>query len=468
MATHNQRSSVSPAATHPKEHFNARGVVEHPSFTLSSPASIPGIQVTVRAHQLGSGEWIAEPSWWSTSGHLPGDAQYPHRGSQAHPYRSEAVEAALNKVLKRMETQLGALFQTAPWDGHLASIRTWASQSIHEERQQDESLPLHGCTVIDLCSGGLGGFGLGLSSLGAEITLACEIDPEARKVYQENGRPARMHDDLCTLDGTNLHCDILTLGLLCQAFSKAGKHHGFADPALANVYTHSLRLLREIDAKAVIVECAPELLTQDSGTDAQQLRDELMRAGFRVQHRTLDASGFGVPQCRERSFVVAIRNEIPSDNLIGYLFPEEQAPTTCVADILQPGIPASLRAGDFSLDRPEPSTPSPHRERIGFARSAKTKKLMKSQGYRLMSTKGLAVTLTASGGGRGAGTGIYYIDGGARKLEPREAARLQGLPEWAAVHPTRSHAIKHAGNAVAVPVARALGHQLAGLLGHRP
>ena len=464
MATHNQRSSVSPAATRQENPFNARGVVENPGFTLSSPASLADIHVTVRAHRLSDGAWIAEPSWWSTIGHLPCDAQRPHRGSEHHTYRSEAIEAALNKVLRRMEAQLGASARVAPWSAHLAALRTWARQAIHEVRRNDEELPLRGHTVIDLCSGGLGGFGLGLSSLGAQITLACEIDPEARTMYEQNARPGRMHDDLCTLDGTKLSCDILTLGLLCQAFSKAGLHRGFADPVLANVYAHSLRLLRQVDAKAVIIECAPELLTQDGGADAQQLREELMRAGFRVQHRTLDASGFEVPQCRKRSFIVATRNELSCDNLIGYLFPEEKPCTTCVADILQPAVPSSLAAGDFLLDKAEPSTRSARRERIGFIRSAKTRKLMKSQGYRLMSTKGLAATLTASGGGRGAGTGVYYIDGGARKLEPREAARLQGLPEWATVHPTRSHAIKHAGNAVAVPLARALGRQLASCL----
>jgi site-specific DNA-cytosine methylase len=55
----------------------------------------------------------------------------------------------------------------------------------------------------------------------------------------------------------------------------------------------------------------------------------------------------------------------------------------------------------------------------------------------------------------------------ARGLTPREANRMQGMPEWAAHHPLPTHALKHAGNAVAVPVARELGRQLGAILGRR-
>jgi site-specific DNA-cytosine methylase len=99
-------------------------------------------------------------------------------------------------------------------------------------------------------------------------------------------------------------------------------------------------------------------------------------------------------------------------------------------------------------------------------RTAKTGELRDAQGYRLMSTWGLGATLAASSGGRARG-GVYLVNGKARGLTPREANRMQGMPEWAAHHPLTTHALKHAGNAVAIPVARELGRQLGAILGRR-
>jgi len=344
-------------------------------------------------------------------------------------------------------------------------VESWAAEAVAQTRQFDETLALHGTTVIDLCSGGLGGFGLGLTSLGAEVLLACEIDPEARHVYHQNVKPGRMHDDLCTLDGTKLKCDILTVGLLCQAFSKAGKGMGLADPVLGKVYQHTLRLLREIDAKVIIIECARQLLTRDGGKDAEVIRQTLMRAGYRVQHRTLNAAGFGVAQSRERSFIVATRLGLPVDDIMGYVFPTEQEPTAAVEDILEANVPHTIADDQFTLHSELPTARSTTLAEVGRLKTVSTQELRNAQGYRLYSPKGLGATLTASGGGRARYTGAYLVNGHARGLTPREACRMQGMPEWAAHHPTTSHALKHAGNAVAVPVARELGRQLGAILG---
>jgi DNA (cytosine-5)-methyltransferase 1 len=468
MACPKKSISVSrPSAIAPVQHFNARGIVDVPDFTLASPSTGNGINLTVRAHCLAKQQWIAESTWGSLCGHLPYDGDFPHNKSTAFKSRSEAVEDAINRALVKIKNQLGALAATDAWRSKVKAVIDWAAKAIVQVRENDESLILHGRKVIDLCSGGLGGFGMGLSSLGASVSLAVEIDPEARRMYQQNVKPDRMHDDLCTLDGTTLTCDILSIGLLCQAFSTAGKHKGFADPVLANVYCHSLRLMREIDAKVIIVECARQLLTHDGGKDAEVVRQTLMRAGYRVQHRTLNASGFGVAQSRERSFVIATRHGLPVDDILGFIFPTEQVPTACVADILEPNVPATMDASQFVLNRAEPEARQPELVEVGLMRKVRDGKVFDGQGYRLYSPKGLGATLTASGGGRATCTGAYLVNGKARGLTPREAYRMQGMPEWAAHHLTTSHALRHAGNAVAVPVARELGRQLGQILGKR-
>jgi site-specific DNA-cytosine methylase len=176
---------------------------------------------------------------------------------------------------------------------------------------------------------------------------------------------------------------------------------------------------------------------------------------YRVQHRTLNATGFGVPQSRERSFIVATRLGLPADEVLGYVFPEEQAPTTTVEDILEPGIPATIADHEIELHTKEPAKRTTELVEVGLIGGKDC------QGYRVYSPKGIGATMTASGGGRARCTGAYRVAGGARGLTPREASRMQGLPEWAAHHPVTTHALRHAGNAVAVPLARELGRQLA-------
>ncbi len=441
---------------------NGRGTYDTPDFTLTRPHKAGGqIEFTIHASRVEAGQWIAEAIWHSTSHHLPGDGQYPHLLSGRFASRSEAVEHAVNDGLCQVRQQLGALARTPAWHSKVEALQTWAAEAVIQVREHDETLPLHGISVIDICAGGLGGFGLGLTSLGAKVQLAVEIDPEARATYERNVRPAETHDDLCTLDGTKLRCDILTVGLMCTAFSKAGKRRGFADPRLAETYRHMLRLLREIDAKTILIECARQLLTQGDGRDGAALRELLMKAGYRVQHRTLNAAGFGVPQSRERSFIVATRLGLPTDDVLGYVFPQEQAPTATVEDILEPGIPATIADREIELHTKEPTKRTTELVEVGLIGGKDC------QGYRVYSPRGIGATMTASGGGRARCTGAYRVSGGARGLTPREASRMQGLPEWAAHHPVVTHALRHAGNAVAVPLARELGRQLAAHLVRR-
>lgn len=434
--------------------FNERGMVEKPDFVVARPnGATDQIEFSVKAHSLADGCWIAEPSWFCTSGQTPGHSQHPSRTSQTFQTRSEAVEDAFNRGLRQIKSALAELQDEPKWQKRLNALATWTSTTVDQVRANDETLPLRGCSVIDLACGGLGGFGLGLKSLGAEVQLACDIDPNARAMYQQNVRPASMHDDICTLDGENLQCDILTMGLMCQAFSKAGKGLGMNDPNLGVAYKHSLRLLSQIDAKVVIIECVRQLLTVNGGHDAQLVRDTLLMAGYRVQHRTLNAKGFGLAQSRERAFIVATRIGIPTDDILGYIFPAEKAPTVTVKDIMDEHIQGDVSPARLHVLRAEPTAKQDCLIEVARIDGRN------SQGYRVYSPMGIAATLTAMSGGRGQ-TSVYSINGKARALTAREACRLQGLPEWSAHHHVRTHACKHAGNAVAIPLVRELGRML--------
>jgi DNA (cytosine-5)-methyltransferase 1 len=269
-----------------------------------------------------------------------------------------------------------------------------------------------------------------------------------------------MHEDICTLDARNMRVDVVTMGLLCQAFSLAGNGLGFADPKLAEAYRHAMRVLGEIDAKVIIIECARRFMTLDDGEHSDTLIEHLMQMGYRVQHRALDAAAFGVAQSRERSFLVCTRIGVNVDPILGYVFPEEQEPSATVADIMECDLPATILESEIVLNSEKRPRRSGLRQTVGLIGARN------SQGYRVYCPQsGPGATLTASGGGRAAFTGAYRVKGGARPLTPREACRMQGLPEWAEHHPERRDALRHAGNAVAVPVACALIEQLGAVLG---
>lgn len=439
--------------------FNERGVVASPSFQLVRPKGHSDqIEFSVKAHAIGDGCWIAEPSWHCNTGHTPGHCQQPSRQSQTFKSRSEAVDDAISRGMRQISGELGSLMDATDWQKRTKSLREWSVIALAQVRANDETLPLRDVQVIDLACGGLGGFGMGLSSLGAKVKLACDIDANARAIYQHNVQPMQMHDDICTLNGKGLQCDVLTMGLMCQAFSKAGNGLGMQDPKLANAYEHSMRLLSEIDAKVIIIECVRQLLTANDGRDAQVIRDTLLMAGYRVQHRTMNTKGFGLPQNRERVFLVATRIGLPTDEIMGYMFPREQAPSAVVADIMDHHINADVEGARIEVRKNEPTSKQSCLVEVGRIDGRN------SQGYRVYSILGLGATLTAMSGGRGQ-TSVYAVNGKARALTPREAGRMQGLPEWAIHHPTKTQACKHAGNAVAIPLVRELVRPLAHTLG---
>lgn len=294
--------------------FNARGVVAHPTFVLSRKLSPPKVQkepqaieFTVRAEQVEGGLWIAEPGWACRADGLPMDVSPLHTGSKRFESRSEAVEAAMDRGMRMVRGQKHRTSDTLEWAEKVESLREWMAEAVAKVRDKDETLPLRGCTGMDLFAGGHGGFSMGLASLGVKIELACEIDPEAMAIYRKNVRPAKVHGDICTLDCTEAKVDFVTVGLLCQAFSPAGNGLGFADPVLANAYKHAMRVLGEVDAKVVIVECARRFLTLDAGKHCDEFITAMNTAGYRVQARAMNAAGFGVPQDRERSILICTR-----------------------------------------------------------------------------------------------------------------------------------------------------------------
>ena len=442
--------------------FNTDNVVENPSFTKAREiAAGELISVTLHAHEV-NGKWIASSEWTLNVAPSLGDCELPARKHYRHATRLGAIDAAVNALVIEIESQLDELVLEKKWAKELASLREWTGK-VHEEVSAADAavLPLHNVTTIEIFAG-TGVASQAFRDQGAQSKLIIEIDEHALAVGQRAVKPAAVHRDIRDFNGQGMSTDVLIMGAVCTAHSKAGNSKGLKDDYVGPVHNAAMNAVRDIDFKVAIVECAGELLSPQFKADADIWRKAFMRRGCRVQHRIIDAADFGVPQSRVRSIMIATRGNVIIDEILGFVFPKGQPREAKVEDILQPHVADEQHLGQIEASEVVWHTKK-RRSRHGLNELGRVGG-MPHQGYRVYDPKSIGPTMTASGGGRAPCTGAYYIDGKVRGLTPREACRMQGLPEWFEHDPDTRRALKQAGNALAYPLFQALGTQLASVL----
>lgn len=174
---------------------------------------------------------------------------------------------------------------------------------------------------IDLFAG-LGGFHLALKSLGHRCVFACEIDEDLAKLYEKN-HGIRPHRDIRTLDISTVPAhDILCAGFPCQPFSKAGAQQGLQCPQWGDLIDYVVKILRTHQPQYFIIENVPNLVRHRQGKTWKTIKQKLRLAGYSVGDGTLSPHQLGVPQIRERAFIVGRRG-----GLEGFTFPAPKANT---------------------------------------------------------------------------------------------------------------------------------------------
>lgn len=177
-------------------------------------------------------------------------------------------------------------------------------------------LQLSGLRFIDLFAG-LGGFHVALQRLGHHCVLAAEIDPELRALYGRNFA-VEAQGDVREFDVAQLpEFDVLCAGFPCQPFSKAGPQKGLACAKNGDLAPLIVRWLQARRPSYFILENVPNLLRHDDGRTWRWLSRELRHAGYSVDAKVLSAHELGVPQVRERLFIVGAR-----DGLSHFSWPE--------------------------------------------------------------------------------------------------------------------------------------------------
>jgi DNA (cytosine-5)-methyltransferase 1 len=160
---------------------------------------------------------------------------------------------------------------------------------------------------IDLFAG-LGGFHLALSRLGHVCVFASELDEQLQGLYAKNFG-IKPHGNIRTVKVEEIPShEVLCAGFPCQPFSKAGGQEGFDHPKWGDLWGHVLQILKHHLPPYVMLENVPNLEKHDEGRTWTRIQRELQSLGYEVDDHRLSPHHLGVPQIRDRMFIVGSRN----------------------------------------------------------------------------------------------------------------------------------------------------------------
>ena len=299
-------------------------------------------------------------------------------------------------------------------------------------------------TFIDLFAG-LGGFRIALESLGAECVYSNEWDKHAQDVYYNNFGDFPEGDITQVDEKTVPDHDILCAGFPCQAFSISGKQRGLED-SRGTLFFDVARTVKEKTPKIVFMENVKNFATHDGGKTLEVVRSTMEELGYTFNYKVLNAVHYGVPQKRERIYMVCFRNDL---KITHFDYPEPFELVKHVEDFL---LKDERKVEHLYVLRPdtyynevEDDRYSEKPIRLGIVNKG-------GQGERIYSTKGIAITLSAYGGGVFSKTGGYLVNGKPRKLHPKECARIMGYPDTYKISDSPNQAYKQFGNSVVIDV----------------
>lgn len=313
----------------------------------------------------------------------------------------------------------------------------------------DKSI-LQNYNFIDLFSG-IGGFHLALSSFGAKCVFASEWDKHAAETYQENFKIIP-HGDITKINEKVIpNHDILCGGFPCQAFSVSGKQKGFEDTR-GTLFFDIARIVDYHKPKVLFLENVKNLAKHDDGKTLKTILKTLQDLGYNIFTKVFNSSNFGLPQNRERVYIVGFHNSINSNN---FKFPEPPNNQVCLEQVLEtePKNAKIIDRNDVEIYKNYKASNSLFSDIELLNKPIQIGKVNKGgQGERIYHILGHAITLSAYGGGVGSKTGLYLVNGKIRKLSPRECARIQGFPDNFILNPSDSQSYKQFGNSVSVNV----------------
>lgn len=301
-------------------------------------------------------------------------------------------------------------------------------------------------TFIDLFAG-IGGLRIPFQELGGYSVFTSEFDKFSAKTYRVNFDEIPS-GDITKIDEKNIpDHNILLAGFPCQAFSQAGLRRGFED-IRGTLFFDIVRIISEKRPDAFLLENVKNLKGHDKGRTYKKIHDTLEALNYSVDTKVLRAADFGVPQNRERIYIVGFNKNKYDDN-VKFDFPEPTYEETKLGNILIDEVDEKYTISDKLY--------AGHKRR-------KEMHLKKGNGFGFsLFDKESPYTNTLSA--------RYYKDGSEilidqgpgknpRRLTPIECKRLQGFPENFVIPVSDTQAYRQFGNSVAVPVVRAIAEKI--------
>ena len=320
---------------------------------------------------------------------------------------------------------------------------------------------------IDLFAG-IGGIRLGFDrAFGNDIetVFISEWDEHAQKTYKANFGDKHISGDITKISEDEIPSfDICLAGFPCQAFSLAGQRKGFKDDykgmSRGTLFFDVARICQKHKPKVIFCENVKGLTIHDGGRTFDIITGSLKELGYTVHEKVLNSKDFGVPQNRERIYIVAFRSDIDSSK---FTFPRPSDSSKKIRDIIekQPVSPKYYLSDVY----------------VETLRRHKARHESKGNGfgYEIRSWDDVAGAIVCGGMGKERNLVIdkrqtnlkpvTHIKGsinaeGIRKMTPREWARLQGYPDSYKLELADVHLYKQFGNSVTVPVIEAIARNI--------
>lgn len=328
--------------------------------------------------------------------------------------------------------------------------------------------------AIDLFAG-IGGIRMGFDRAfkdDLKTVFVCEWDKFAQQTYTANfNDDFAIAGDVTKVDEKDIPSfDICLAGFPCQAFSMAGQKMGFNDNfkgvCRGTLFMDVARICEFHKPKVIFCENVKGLVIHDKGRTFKIICKTFEDLGYKVFYKVLNSKDFGVPQNRERIYVVAFRNDIAPEK---FDFPKSKDSAKKLIDIQETDpVPAKYYLSTAYVDTLRRHKARHEAKGNGF-------------GYEIRKWDDIAGAIVCGGMGRERNLVIDFrqknlvptthIKGtinteGIRKMTPREWARLQGFPDSFKLTLADTHLYKQFGNSVTVNVIEAIAKKIKEVLDH--
>ena len=295
-------------------------------------------------------------------------------------------------------------------------------------------------SFIDLFAG-IGGIRLGFEHVGGRCVFSSELDENACRTYEANfgEHPA---GDITKINADEIpDFDILLGGFPCQAFSIIGKKEGFANETCGTLFFDIERILKEKKPSAFMLENVKNLISHDKGNTFKVIKSHLEALGYHVHSKVLNALDYGVPQKRERIFIVGFLDDV----VFKFPSPVPEYRKKTLPDILEKDVDKKYYV----------------RDAIRISRLERIKDKNYPRPY--ISHENMAGSITPhpySSALRAGASANYILINDERRPTEREMLRIQGFPDsYKIVLPYGK--VKHqCGNSVAVPVIKEIAKEM--------